>query len=59
MTSLEKPTAHKVLLVDDDNAVREMMTATLEHKGFEVVAAANVSEALRFIYYTEFRRAHH
>ncbi|MFZ1998816.1 MAG: response regulator [Candidatus Sulfotelmatobacter sp.] len=49
MTSLEKPTAHKVLLVDDDNAVREMMTATLEHKGFEVVAAANVSEALRFI----------
>jgi CheY-like chemotaxis protein len=59
MTSLEKPTAHKVLLVDGDNAVREMMTATLEHKGFEVVAAANVSEALRFIYYTEFRRAHH
>jgi DNA-binding response OmpR family regulator len=49
MTSLEKPDAHKVLLVDDDNAVREMMTATLEHKGFEVVAAANVSEALRFI----------
>jgi DNA-binding NtrC family response regulator len=35
--------------VDDDNAVREMMTATLEYKGFEVVAAANVSEALRFI----------
>jgi len=49
MTSLERPAAHKVLLVDDDNAVREMMTATLEHKGFEVVAAANVSEALRFI----------
>ena len=49
MTSLERPAAHKVLLVDDDNAVREMMTATLEYKGFEVVAAANVSEALRFI----------
>jgi len=49
MTPSEPPVAHKVLLVDDDNAVREMMTATLEHKGFEVVAAANVSEALRFI----------
>ncbi len=49
MTSDERPAEHKVLLVDDDNAVREMMTATLEHKGFEVVAAANVSEALRFI----------
>jgi DNA-binding NtrC family response regulator len=49
MTSHERPAAHKVLLVDDDNAVREMMTVTLEHKGFEVIAAANVSEALRFI----------
>ncbi|MGC2357096.1 MAG: response regulator [Candidatus Acidiferrum sp.] len=49
MTSDERPAEHRVLLVDDDNAVREMMTATLEHKGFEVVAAANVSEALRFI----------
>jgi YesN/AraC family two-component response regulator len=35
--------------VDDDYAVREMMTASLGCKGFEVVAAANVSEALRLI----------
>jgi len=41
--------SHKVLLVDDDDAVREMMTATLEHKGFNVVAAANVTEALKLI----------
>jgi DNA-binding response OmpR family regulator len=41
--------SHKVLLVDDDDAVRTMMTVTLEHKGFEVVAAANVTEALRLI----------
>jgi DNA-binding response OmpR family regulator len=40
---------HKVLLVDDDNAVRDMMTATLLHKGFEVVAAANVTDALKLI----------
>ena len=41
--------AHKVLLVDDDDAVRNMMAATLEHKGFEVISAANATEALRHI----------
>jgi CheY-like chemotaxis protein len=49
VTFPEKPVSHKVLLVDDDNAIREMMTATLTRKGFEVVAAANVNEALKFI----------
>jgi DNA-binding response OmpR family regulator len=37
------------LLVDDDDSVRNMMTATLEKRGFEVVAASNVTEALRRI----------
>ena len=41
--------AHRVLLVDDDSAVRAMMTQGLEHKGFEVIGAANVTEALRRI----------
>jgi DNA-binding response OmpR family regulator len=49
VTLAGKPTSHKVLLVDDDDAVRDMMTATLARKGFEVVAAANVNEALKFI----------
>ena len=49
MTPTEHPVSHKVLLVDDDEAVREMMTLTLEHKGFDVVAAANVTEALKLI----------
>jgi DNA-binding response OmpR family regulator len=49
MSPAERRIAHKVLLVDDDDAIREMMTATLEHKGFEVVAAANVTEALKLI----------
>src|SRR5581483_8023124 len=40
---------HKVLLVDDDDAVPPMMVPTREHKGFDVVAAASVSEALRRI----------
>jgi len=49
MTPTERPISHKVLLVDDDDAVREMMTVTLEHKGFDVVAATNVTEALKLI----------
>lgn len=49
MASNEKPIVHQVLLVDDDDAVRQMMHATLEAKGFAVVAAANVTEALRCI----------
>jgi len=49
MTPTEPHVTHKMLLVDDDDGVRTMMTATLRHKGFEVVAAANVTEALRHI----------
>ena len=49
MTPTEPPIAHKVLLVDDDDAVRTMMTLTLEHKGFGVVPAANVTQALGLI----------
>jgi DNA-binding response OmpR family regulator len=49
MAPNEPSISHKVLLVDDDAAVRHMMNATLEHKGFEVVAAANVSDALKLI----------
>src|ERR1700726_2222261 len=49
MTPTEHDISRKVLVVDDDDAIREMMTATLEHKGFGVVAAANVTEALKLI----------
>jgi ActR/RegA family two-component response regulator len=49
MTPLEKPIAHRVLLVDDDEAVRDMMTALLSLKGFDVAPAASVTEALRFM----------
>jgi ActR/RegA family two-component response regulator len=41
--------AHRVLLVDNDDAVRAMMSRALELKGFEIVAAANLTEALRHI----------
>jgi DNA-binding response OmpR family regulator len=49
MTPTELPAVHKILLVDDDDAVRDMMTVTLEHKGFKVVSAASVTDALRHI----------
>ena len=42
-------TTPRVLVVDDDEAVREMVQAGLERDGFEVVTASNVSDALRCI----------
>ena len=48
-TSTERPVTHRVLLVDDDDAVRDMMCVTLERRGFDVVSAANVAEALGLI----------
>jgi DNA-binding response OmpR family regulator len=49
MTSLDTAAVPRVLLVDDDDAVRTMMTETLDRKGFQVVAVASVTEALRRI----------
>ncbi|HWY57597.1 MAG TPA: response regulator [Terriglobales bacterium] len=49
MDPTEPRCAHRVLLVDDDAAVRSMMTQGLERKGFDVVGAENVTEALRRI----------
>jgi DNA-binding response OmpR family regulator len=49
MTTPEKPDAYKTLLVDDDDGVRQVMTAVLERKGFEVIAVASVTDALRLI----------
>ena len=42
-------TTPRVLVVDDDDAVREMVQAGLERDGFEVVSASKVSDALRHI----------
>ena len=36
----------RILLAEDDDAVRAMLQAVLERDGFEVVAVANVREAL-------------
>ena len=49
MVPIQPSVSHRVLLVDDDDAVRDMMNATLESKGFEVVAVASVPDALKLI----------
>jgi DNA-binding response OmpR family regulator len=49
MYSTEEQTIHRVLLVDDDDAVRDMMSSSLESKGFEVVAVGGVADALKCI----------
>jgi DNA-binding response OmpR family regulator len=42
-------TTPRVLIVDDDEAVRNMVDEGLRRDGFEVVTAANVSDALKHI----------
>jgi DNA-binding response OmpR family regulator len=49
MPQTEQPACHRVLLVDDDGAVRGMMNEALTRKGFDVVTASSVQEALRHI----------
>ena len=49
MTQTKTSPSHRVLLVDDDDDVREMMCLTLENKGFDVVSASSVTAALKLI----------
>jgi DNA-binding NtrC family response regulator len=49
MTPTKTGVSHRVLRVDDEDAVRDMMSLTLEAKGFEVVPAASVTAALKLI----------
>ena len=49
MTPTGQAVARRVLLVDDDGAVRGMMHEALIRKGFEVVSAECVPEALKYI----------
>ncbi|MGA9981185.1 MAG: response regulator [Candidatus Sulfotelmatobacter sp.] len=44
----------KILLAEDDDAVRAMLQAMLERDGFEVAAVANVRDALHYIATEEF-----
>jgi DNA-binding response OmpR family regulator len=42
-------TSKRLLLVDDDESLRQILIMTLQNGGFEVVAAANVIEALKLM----------
>lgn len=42
----EKESMPRVLLAEDDDSVREMLRVSLERDGFDVIAVANVCEAL-------------
>lgn len=39
----------KILLVEDDNSIRELLTEILEDEGYNVSASANGSEGLRYL----------
>ena len=39
----------KILLVDDNDAIRDSLNEVLEHEGFEVFTAATVNDALKLI----------
>ena len=43
------PPKPRLLLVDDNTTLLSTLRMVLEHNGFEVVPAANVNEALKFI----------
>jgi len=45
----EEPPMPRLLLVDDNQSLLLTLRLVLEHNGFEVVPAANVKEALKFI----------
>jgi DNA-binding NtrC family response regulator len=45
----EVQSAPRILIVDDDDTVRESLNAVLKHDGFETVTASNVKDALHQI----------
>src|ERR1039457_2449501 len=49
MSTAEGQTVHRILFVDDDDSIRDMMSQSLEAKGFTVVAVGTVSAALKYI----------
>lgn len=49
MLRLEDGSPAQILVVDDEIAIREMMTLFLEFEGYEVVAVENAAQALRVL----------
>ena len=49
ISSKLSPISARVLIVDDDESIRESLTLILEHGDFEVATAASVNDALKLI----------
>jgi DNA-binding NtrC family response regulator len=49
MAQAKTSVSHRVLLVDDDEGVRNMMSTSVEGKGFDVIPVAGVTPALKLI----------
>jgi two-component system, OmpR family, response regulator len=49
MTSTEMNRTHRVLVVDDDESIRELITLALEDDGLEVISAPEGESALAMI----------
>jgi PleD family two-component response regulator len=49
LSSMPSTVNTRLLLVDDDEAIRDTLTLILQHGRFEVQAASNVNDALRLI----------
>ena len=43
---MSKPQQHRILIVDDDENVREVFTLLLQEKGYDVATAENGFDAL-------------
>ena len=48
-TALERAVRPRILVVDDEDGVRESLRAVLEFSEFDVKTAANVSDAIHLI----------
>ncbi len=40
-------TKQKILVIDDDKAIRRLLTLSLQSSGFEISEASNIQEAIK------------
>lgn len=50
---MDQKTKRKILIVDDEQSVRDLFARTLQHSGFDIVAVANPDEGIEIAKQTE------
>jgi signal transduction histidine kinase/ActR/RegA family two-component response regulator len=55
LTLVQKPKAPKILVVDDEDCVRDLLVEILESEGYEVISAENGEQALEFFDTSSFK----